>query len=53
MQMPISPAHRNAASVRKVSTANANMVRAEMAVMPDAKPSRPSIRLMTFMKATR
>ena len=42
-----------AASGRFVSTANTKIVSEEMAVMPAASPSSPSIRLMTFANATR
>ena len=43
----------SAASKRPVSTANSKMVIAEIPVIPAAKPSRPSIKLITLAKATR
>ena len=51
--MPTSAAQSKAASMRIVMVAKMKMVNAAMAVMPDASPSRPSIRLMMLVKATR
>ena len=42
-----------AAASALVTTHSTKMVMAEMEVMPAARPSRPSIKLMTLAKATR
>ena len=52
MHAPTITKLASAAPGRQVSTARMPIVAAVMAVMPAASPSRPSMRLMMFAKAT-